>query len=80
MGSRNNLAAAYESAGDLGRAIPLYEATLADRERVLGPGHPSDPDKPRARDIDLNSRAHATITDRPTTALEHPPLGMTVCC
>ena len=26
--------------GDLGRAIPLYEQTLADRERVLGPDHP----------------------------------------
>ena len=31
--SGNNLAAANESAGDLGRAIPLYEQTLADRER-----------------------------------------------
>jgi tetratricopeptide (TPR) repeat protein len=38
--SRNNLAYAYESAGDLGRAIPLYAATLADRERVLGADHP----------------------------------------
>lgn len=28
--SRNNLASAYQSAGDLGRAIPLHEATLAD--------------------------------------------------
>jgi len=40
LGSRNNLAGAYESAGDLGRAIPLYEQTLADRERVLGADHP----------------------------------------
>ncbi|KOV86225.1 tetratricopeptide repeat protein, partial [Nocardia sp. NRRL S-836] len=39
--SRNNLAGAYGSAGDLGRAIPLFEATLADRERVLGPDHPN---------------------------------------
>ncbi|MEV4178786.1 tetratricopeptide repeat protein [Nonomuraea sp. NPDC049709] len=38
--SRNNLACAYESVGDLGRAIPLHEATLADRERVLGTDHP----------------------------------------
>ena len=38
--SRNNLAGAYQSAGDLGRAIPLYEQTLTDRERVLGPDHP----------------------------------------
>ncbi|MFB7355995.1 tetratricopeptide repeat protein [Streptomyces gardneri] len=35
--SRNSLAYAYESAGDLGRAIPLYEQTLTDWERVLGP-------------------------------------------
>ena len=41
LGSRNNLAAAYESAGDLGRAIPLYEQALADFVRVLGPDHPS---------------------------------------
>ncbi|MFD4743236.1 tetratricopeptide repeat protein, partial [Streptomyces virginiae] len=38
--SRNNLAGAYESAGDLGRAIPLYEQTLTDTVRVLGGGHP----------------------------------------
>jgi hypothetical protein len=40
LGSRNNLTGAYESAGDLGRAIPLYEQTLADRLRVLGAHHP----------------------------------------
>jgi tetratricopeptide (TPR) repeat protein len=39
--SRNNLACAYQDAGDLGRAIPLYEQTLADRRRVLGEDHPS---------------------------------------
>jgi hypothetical protein len=39
--SQNNLAYAYESAGDLERAIPLYERTLTDCERVLGPGHPT---------------------------------------
>ena len=38
--SRDNLAGAYEAAGDLGRAIPLFEQTLADRARVLGPDHP----------------------------------------
>ncbi|MBE1496314.1 tetratricopeptide (TPR) repeat protein [Amycolatopsis lexingtonensis] len=38
--ARNNLAGAYDLAGDLGRAIPLSEATFADRERVLGPDHP----------------------------------------
>ncbi|MFD9740563.1 hypothetical protein [Umezawaea sp. NPDC059074] len=25
----------------MGRLIPLFEATLADRERVLGSGHPT---------------------------------------
>ena len=38
--SRNNLAYAYQDAGDLGRAIPLYEQTLADCVRVLGADHP----------------------------------------
>ncbi|MBB4772094.1 tetratricopeptide repeat protein [Actinomadura livida] len=40
MTTRNNLAYAYQVAGDLGRAIPLYGATLADCERVLSPQHP----------------------------------------
>ncbi|MEU4765084.1 tetratricopeptide repeat protein [Actinosynnema sp. NPDC023794] len=38
--ARGNLANAYRAAGDSGRAIPLLEAVLADRERVLGPDHP----------------------------------------
>ncbi|WP_331734026.1 FxSxx-COOH system tetratricopeptide repeat protein (plasmid) [Streptomyces sp. NBC_01220] len=37
--SRNNLAYAYRSVGDLGRAIALYEQTLTDRTRVLGEDH-----------------------------------------
>ncbi|MFE5709625.1 tetratricopeptide repeat protein [Streptomyces sp. NPDC056501] len=40
LASRNNLAGVYESAGDLARATPLYEQTLADRVRVLGEDHP----------------------------------------
>jgi hypothetical protein len=40
LGSRNNLAGAYQAAGRLEEAIPLYERTLADAERVLGAGHP----------------------------------------
>lgn len=39
--SRNNLAGAYQAAGRVTEAIPLYEQTLFDRERVLGPDHPS---------------------------------------
>jgi Tetratricopeptide repeat len=46
LASRNNLAAAYESAGNLGRAIPLYEQTLTERQRVLGPTTPTP--SPRA--------------------------------
>ncbi|MHB1874595.1 MAG: tetratricopeptide repeat protein [Streptosporangiaceae bacterium] len=34
------LSGAFASAGRLGEAIPLYQATLADSERVLGPDHP----------------------------------------
>jgi hypothetical protein len=30
LASRNNLAYAYQSAGDVGRAIPIYQETLAD--------------------------------------------------
>ncbi|WP_076971006.1 FxSxx-COOH system tetratricopeptide repeat protein [Streptomyces sparsogenes] len=40
LASRNNLASAYASAGDLGRAIPLYKQTLNDSIRVLGEDHP----------------------------------------
>ena len=38
--SQNNLADAYQEAGRVAEAIPLYEQILADRERVLGPDHP----------------------------------------
>ncbi len=41
LGSRNNLAGAYQSAGQLDQAIPLFQATLTDSERVLGPNHPT---------------------------------------
>ena len=40
LAARNDLAHAYQAAGDLGRAIPLYEQALADRQRVLGRHHP----------------------------------------
>jgi tetratricopeptide (TPR) repeat protein len=38
--SRNNLASAYQAAGDLARAIPLFEQNLTDQLRVLGEDHP----------------------------------------
>jgi hypothetical protein len=40
LGSRGNLANAYQAAGRAAEAIPLHQQTLADRERVLGPDHP----------------------------------------
>ena len=40
LSSRNNLAGAYQEAGRVEEAIPLYERTLADAERVLGADHP----------------------------------------
>jgi hypothetical protein len=39
--SRNNLGGAHRVAGDLTRAIPLFDRALADCERVLGPDHPT---------------------------------------
>ncbi|MFF4448283.1 tetratricopeptide repeat protein [Streptomyces sp. NPDC001502] len=39
LASRNNLAGAYESAGDLSLAIPLYEQALNGSVRVLGEDH-----------------------------------------
>ena len=36
----NNLAAAYQAAGKLDRALPLFEETLALQKAKLGPDHP----------------------------------------
>ncbi|MDO5697972.1 MAG: tetratricopeptide repeat protein, partial [Dermatophilus congolensis] len=40
LNTRNNLAIAYRAAGRTSEAITLNEATLTDRERLLGPDHP----------------------------------------
>ncbi|MBO0517612.1 tetratricopeptide repeat protein, partial [Streptomyces beijiangensis] len=37
--SRGNLALAVDEAGDLDRAIPLYEAALEASDDILGPDH-----------------------------------------
>ena len=37
--ARGNLTLAYQTAGDLGRAIPLHEQNVADLVRVLGEDH-----------------------------------------
>ena len=39
LNARNNLARAYQDAGRLDEAIPLFKRTLADAERVLGETH-----------------------------------------
>ena len=39
LNSRNSLAAAYQAAGRAAEAIPLFEQTLAGRERMLGADH-----------------------------------------
>ena len=41
LASRNNLAGAYQAAGRLSEAIPLYEQVFSGRSRVLGPDHRS---------------------------------------
>ena len=38
--ARNNLAGAYQTAGRLNEAIPLYQQNLKDRTRILSPHHP----------------------------------------
>ena len=53
---RNNLADAYQAAGQLVEAIPLYERTLADRKRTLGETHP---DTIVSRDSLANARQAA---------------------
>jgi tetratricopeptide (TPR) repeat protein len=40
LNSRNSLAAAYQAAGRVAEAIPLFEQALIGRERLLGPDHP----------------------------------------
>ena len=40
LNARNSLAAAYQAAGRVAEAIPLFEQTLVGRERLLGPDHP----------------------------------------
>jgi hypothetical protein len=74
--SRNNLATAYQDAGDLERAIPLYEAALARREQVLGDAHPRTLN---SRNNLAGARRTAQAVQRRSTATaangpdQHPP-------
>ncbi|MFF4442398.1 tetratricopeptide repeat protein, partial [Streptomyces sp. NPDC001621] len=54
--SRNNLADAYGSAGDLDRAIRLYEQTLTALVHVLGEEHPNT--------VTVRDNLTAAIADR----------------
>jgi hypothetical protein len=40
MAARGDLASAYHSSGRLAQAIPMYERTLQDHERIMGQDHP----------------------------------------
>ena len=40
LSAQNNLATAYEAAGQVERAIALHERTLSARKAALGPDHP----------------------------------------
>ena len=40
LASRNNLARAYQDAGRIDEAIPLYKQNLTDTENLMGPIHP----------------------------------------
>ena len=72
LSSRNNLASAYQAAGDLGRAIPLYEQTLTDSERVLGEDHPllsvESPSSKRPRYRSVPFRLQGSSARLPTTS------------
>jgi len=41
LSARNNLALAYQAAGDVERAIELFEHLDAEQERILGAAHPN---------------------------------------
>ncbi|MFJ8533445.1 tetratricopeptide repeat protein, partial [Streptomyces sp. NPDC093591] len=61
LACRNNLASAYQQAGDLERAISLYEVTVARCEQTLGDAHPDT----------LTSRNNLTCARRAVQAVQH---------
>jgi tetratricopeptide (TPR) repeat protein len=61
LDARSSLAAAYQDAGRVAEAIPLFEQTLAGRERLLGP---DDPDTMRTQnDLARTYRAAGRVAD-----------------
>ena len=75
LGSRNNLAYAYRSAGDLAKAIPLYQQTLADMERVLGGDHPNTLGSRAPPSLPSASQPDVVPTLPPHTVPGMPDLG-----
>ncbi|MER6526404.1 tetratricopeptide repeat protein [Streptomyces sp. NPDC001508] len=83
MNTRNNLATAYQEAGNLKRAIALYVATLAQCEQVFGEAHPLALDtrnalarvRQGARTVpqpDAASSATAFVVPRPSEVSRRP--------
>ena len=69
LASRNNLAAAYRSAGRLDQAIDLYEQNLAEALRILGSDHPET----RFFRNNLAAAYRAVGRDEEAAALLDPP-------
>ena len=69
LASRNNLAGAYQAAGDLERAIPLFETTLTQCEQVLGDTHP---DTLASRNNLAHARRAAQAVQQRSTATSSP--------
>ena len=60
--SLNNLAALYNAQGQYAKAEPLYQRSLAIREKALGPEHPDVANS-------LNNLAELYRASRPTGLL-----------
>jgi tetratricopeptide (TPR) repeat protein len=78
LNARDSLAAAYQTAGLVGDAIPLFERTLVDRERTLGPEHPdtlTSQNKLAAAYQDAGRDSEAILLFRLTLAARERLLG-----
>ena len=78
LNARDSLAAAYQTAGLVGDAIPLFERTLVDRERTLGPDHPdtlTSQNKLAAAYQDAGRDSEAILLFRLTLAARERLLG-----
>ena len=79
LSARDSLAAAYQTAGLIADAIPLFERTLVDRERMLGPDHPdtlTSENKLAAAYQDAGRANEAILLFRLTLAARERLLGL----